>query len=66
MPANAPSPAQVILDELVQSRRRMLAREVQDAHLLEANRRAIAYWAKRIRGTTGGAPSADEHTGTAA
>jgi hypothetical protein len=51
MPATEASAAQAILDELVLSRRRMLALERQDADLLEANRQAIAYWAKRARPT---------------
>lgn len=44
------SAAQAILDELVLSRRRMLGGDLQDADLLEANRQAIAYWSKRLRG----------------
>ena len=55
MPANESSSARAILDELVLSRRRMLARERQDPDLLEANRQAIEYWAKRVRGSRAGA-----------
>ena len=57
MPAHGSSSAQAILDELVLSRRRMLAREQQDPDLLEANKQAIEYWAKRVRGTRTGASS---------
>jgi hypothetical protein len=44
------SAVQAILDELLLSRRRMLAGDQQDTDLLEANRQAIAYWSKRVRG----------------
>jgi hypothetical protein len=57
MPAHESSSARAILDELVLSRRRMLARERQDPDLLEANRQAIEYWAKRVRGSRAGASS---------
>jgi len=60
MPARETSSARAILDELVSSRRRMLAREQQDAGLLEANRQAIAYWAKRVRGSRADAGSRAE------
>jgi hypothetical protein len=44
--------AQGILDELISTRRRLLAGNEPDANLLEANRRAIVYWSDRL--TAGG------------